>query len=76
MKVKKYYGQKIKWLNFCVFEKNQTKKMIKLNKVTLKQAEAAVCNIRRKTPVLVSFFDKVAGFFPQKVSIFTEKHLC
>ena len=50
--------------------------MIKLNKVTLKQAEAAVCNIRRKTPVLVSFFDKVAGFFPQKVLIFTEKHLC
>ena len=34
--------------------------MIKLNKVTLKQAEAAVRNIRRKTPVLESLFDKVA----------------
>ena len=38
--------------------------MIKLNEVTLKQAEAAVCNIHRKTPVLESLFDKVAGFFP------------
>ena len=33
--------------------------MIKLNKVTLKQAEAAVRNIHRKTPVLESLFDKV-----------------
>ena len=35
-KVKKYFEQKIKRLNFCVFEKNQTTKMIKLDKVTLK----------------------------------------
>ena len=29
-----------------------------------KQKEAAVCNILRKTPVLESLFDKVAGFCP------------
>ena len=50
--------------------------MIKSNEVTLKQAEAAVRNIHRKTPVLESPFDKVAGFCPQKNSIFTENHLC
>ena len=33
--------------------------MIKLNKVTLKQAEAAVRNIHRKTPVLETFLDTV-----------------
>ena len=33
--------------------------MIKLDTVTLKQAEAAVRNIHRKTPVLESLFDKV-----------------
>ena len=32
--------------------------MIKLNKVTLKQAEAAVRNIHRKTPVLSLFLIK------------------
>ena len=40
--------------------------MIKWNKVTLKQAEVAVRNIRRKTPVLESLFDKVAGLCPSK----------
>ena len=64
-KVKKYSEQKIKWLNFCVFEKHQTIKMIKLNNVTLKQAEAAIRNIHRKTPVFErGFFDKVACFCP------------
>ena len=38
--------------------------MIKLNKVILKQEEAVVRKIHRKTPVLESLFDKVAGFFP------------
>ena len=33
-------------------------KMIKLNKVTFKQAEAAVHNIHRKIPVLESLFNK------------------
>ena len=51
------------WI-FCVFEKNQTIKMIKLNKVILKQEEAVVRKIHRKTPVLESLFDKVAGFCP------------
>ena len=40
--------------------------MIKLNKVTLKQAEVAVRNIHRKAPVLESLFDKVAGLCPSK----------
>ena len=34
--------------------------MIKLNKVTLKQAEAAIRNIHRKAPALESLFSKVA----------------
>ena len=33
--------------------------MIKLNRVTLKQAETAVSNIHRKAPVLESLFNKV-----------------
>ena len=60
----KHTTQKNKWLNFCVFEKNQTIKMTKLNKVTLKQAEAAVRNIHKKTSELESLFDKVAGSCP------------
>ena len=32
--------------------------MTKLNKVTLKETEAAVLNIHRKTPVLESLFKK------------------
>ena len=39
-------------------------KLIKLNKITLKQAEAAVRNSHSKTPVLESLFDKVGGFCP------------
>ena len=46
-------------MNFCVFENNETNKMIKLNRVTLKQAETAVSNIHRKAPVLESLFNKV-----------------
>ena len=48
--------------------------MIKLNKVTFKQAEAAVRNIHRKTTALESLFDR--RLLSLKNSIFTEKHLC
>ena len=45
---------RLKWLNW-------TKGVYSwLNKVSFKQAEAAVCNIRRKTPVLECLFNKVA----------------
>ena len=54
----------IKLLNFGVFENNQTIKMIKLNKDSRKQAEVAIHNIHRKTPVLEFLFDKVAGLCP------------
>ena len=42
--------------------KESNNKIIKLSKVTVKQAEAAVRNIQRKTPELESLFDEVAGF--------------
>ena len=47
------------WIFASKLFKKQTIKIIKLNKVALKQAEAAVRNIHRKTPVLESLFDKV-----------------
>ena len=50
--------------NDWVFASLKRIKMIKLNKVTFKQAEAAVHNIHRKIPVLESLFDKVTGFCP------------